>query len=272
MPDRIIRESALLSQTLDRLSDGAERLFWRLTVVADDHGRFDADPRVVLARAFPLRVGHMRVERVLGMLEELWRAGLIELYRVGERAYAHFPTWLKYQRSRTSRPKFPGPDEGIILMPSEGIAAIRGELPQVAANGGKLPLARARSRAESREPLTTESREAGDSPPTAASPPRWPSPEALVALYNAESPDECPAVQALSDKRREKARRFLAQFPDEAFWREVMAQCRASPFLRGKRPRDGHAKFVADFDWLLTVGKDGTENVVKVHDGKYQDG
>lgn len=25
-------------------------MFWRLTLVADDHGRFEADPRVLLAR------------------------------------------------------------------------------------------------------------------------------------------------------------------------------------------------------------------------------
>jgi len=25
-----------------------------------------------------------------------------------------------------------------------------------------------------------------------------------------------------------------------------------------------------DFDWLLSTGKDGTENAVKVHDGAFQ--
>ena len=64
MPDRIIRESALSSHTLDGLTDGAERTFWRLIVVADDHGRFDADPRVLLAKCYPLRVGAWKPERL----------------------------------------------------------------------------------------------------------------------------------------------------------------------------------------------------------------
>jgi len=110
-----------------------------------------------------------------------------------------------------------------------------------------------------------------DTPPTAEEP-TWPTPEALVELYNQASPDECPSVQVLSDKRRDKARKYLEQFPEQEFWREVMAQCRASPFLRGLRKREGHERFVADFDWLLTTGRDGSENVVKVHDGKYRDG
>ena len=98
----------------------------------------------------------------------------------------------------------------------------------------------------------------------------WGSPEALVALYNAQTPDECPAVQTLSPKRRDKARRYLAQFPSETFWADVMAQVCASPFLRGQRKRPGHEGFVADFDWLLTTGKDGSENCVKVKEGRYR--
>ena len=97
----------------------------------------------------------------------------------------------------------------------------------------------------------------------------WPSVEALVTLYNEQSAEECPAVQQLSEARIKKARRYLGQFPAQDFWEQVMRQIRDSPFLRGLRNRNGHTSFIADFDWLLTNGKDGSENVVKVHDGKY---
>jgi hypothetical protein len=50
MPDRVTRESALTSETLGGLSDFAERLFWRLTIVADDAGRFIANPAVIAGR------------------------------------------------------------------------------------------------------------------------------------------------------------------------------------------------------------------------------
>ena len=64
MPNRIIRESCTTSPTLDALSDGAERMFWRLTTIADDYGRFDADPRVLLAKCFPLRVGRISIKTI----------------------------------------------------------------------------------------------------------------------------------------------------------------------------------------------------------------
>ena len=108
MPNRIIRESALTSHSLATLSDGAERLFWRLTVVADDHGRFDAYPSTVKSKCFPTIVDHLKTERV-----RLW---LIELgvdhciyYTVGTRPYGQFRKWAEYQRSYGLASKFPQP-------------------------------------------------------------------------------------------------------------------------------------------------------------------
>ena len=80
-------------------------------------------------------------------------------------------------------------------------------------------------------------------------------------------------MQTLSAARRKKAQQYLAAFPAEAWWREVFRQMHRSRFLRGLQPKSpGHASFVADLDWLLSKGKDGSENAVKVHDGKYHDG
>ena len=39
MPDRIIRDKARSSPTLQHLSDAGERAWWRLTTAADDYGR-----------------------------------------------------------------------------------------------------------------------------------------------------------------------------------------------------------------------------------------
>ncbi len=110
MPSRIIRESARTSPTLDALSAEAERLFWRLVTVADDHGRFEADPRIVLATAFPLRIGRFEPETVAVWLSELTQAGAVHLYTIGERTYGRFPTWTRHQRRPQSRSKFPAPE------------------------------------------------------------------------------------------------------------------------------------------------------------------
>jgi hypothetical protein len=101
--------------------------------------------------------------------------------------------------------------------------------------------------------------------------PGWGTPKALVELYNGSVPPGHPRVTNLSDARRKKAPAYLNQFPDESFWRSAFAEIGRSELLRGRRRSPGHEHFIADLDWLLTKGKDGTENVVKVAEGKYRD-
>ena len=103
-------------------------------------------------------------------------------------------------------------------------------------------------------------------------PPTWGTPDGLITLYNAETPQECPSVETASPARREKAKKYLAIFPKEEFWRQVFQEVGRSRFLRGLEKRPGHHSFIADFDWLLARGKDGSENCVKVADGRYRDG
>lgn len=100
----------------------------------------------------------------------------------------------------------------------------------------------------------------------------WGTPEALALKYNQEATDNCPAVTTLSTSRRKKALQALRQFPDETWWAATFAQYHRSRFLSGRStPSNGHGNFQPDFDWLLSVGKDGVENSVKVHDGRYCD-
>lgn len=109
MPNRMIRESCRTSPTLDELSDGAERTFWRLTTVADDYGRFEADPRVVLSACYPLRAGRLDVGQVEAWLKEMVSVGLVLLYRVGQKLYGVFVSWAKHQQIRAKRSKYPEP-------------------------------------------------------------------------------------------------------------------------------------------------------------------
>lgn len=102
----------------------------------------------------------------------------------------------------------------------------------------------------------------------AGSDPPWGTPEALVALYNASVPEGHPRAR-VTDGRRKNARASLEQFPDREFWAQVFAEIGRSDFLRhGSKDRPN---FRGDLDWLLTKGKDGTENAVKVAEGKYRD-
>jgi len=71
VPNRIIKESICTSDTLDQLSPEEERLFYRLLVQADDFGRFDGRPAVVLAACFPLKVHEITLDQVESWLQRL---------------------------------------------------------------------------------------------------------------------------------------------------------------------------------------------------------
>jgi hypothetical protein len=85
------------------------------------------------------------------------------------------------------------------------------------------------------------------------------------------APAELPRVTRSSDGRRRKAQAYLQQFPDLQFWVTVFGELGSSALLRGLKPSPGHEHFRADFDWLLAKGKDGSENCLKVFEGKYRD-
>lgn len=108
MPDRLIRESALTSESLGQLSDFAERLFWRLTTAADDYGRFIANPAVVSGRCVPL-VSGANLRRIKDALIELETADTIRLYEADGKQFGYFPAWSKYQQTRAKKSKYPDP-------------------------------------------------------------------------------------------------------------------------------------------------------------------
>lgn len=99
-----------MSPTLMLLSDGAERLFWRLTTVADDFGRFEADPDALRATCFP-RAKEMtfRVKTVQAWFEELRACCLVTTYVVNGHQLGFFTTWDKHQRTRAKESKYPAP-------------------------------------------------------------------------------------------------------------------------------------------------------------------
>ena len=61
-------------------------------MIADDVGRFDADPRVVLAKCFPLRIDRLKPATIENWLTELVSAGIVKLYCVEDRACGFFPS------------------------------------------------------------------------------------------------------------------------------------------------------------------------------------
>lgn len=235
MPNRIIKESALTSRDLDQLSDGAERLFWRMTVIADDVGRFDADPRVLLAKCFPLRIDRLKPATIEKCLTELVHAGIVKLYCFEKRACGFFVSWEKHQRIYGLKSKFPSPP------------ADCGNFPQVPADSCSYPIS------DIRESRIDKSVVSGCDTSML--------PEKIQELWNA-----IPGVKrckVLGPTIRDRIQTRLNKFPSLEWWTKLFEQVQQSDWLCGRaNGRDG--PFQASLDWVL-----GPKNLDKLLAGNY---
>ncbi|MDI3298358.1 MAG: hypothetical protein QJR08_04220 [Bacillota bacterium] len=106
----------------------------------------------------------------------------------------------------------------------------------------------------------------GDEEPTAQSDDPGPSPAEIMRLWNEIAGSDLPHVQAMTDQRRKHIRARLAASEERRsldWWRAYFLRIRASPWCRGKNPRD----WLATFDWAIR-----SEDVVtKVLEGVYDE-
>ena len=129
MPNRIIKESMCSSEKIAGLTDFEFRLWIGLITQADDAGRGDARPAIIKGRVFPFRE-RLSIKDIDAALQVLAAKGCVSLYTVDGKPYFLFPRWVKHQRVRDCKPKYPEPAENYIPPQS---AASCGELPQSAA-------------------------------------------------------------------------------------------------------------------------------------------
>ena len=113
MPNRIIKESICVSDSIDALSWFEEVLFYRLIVNCDDYGRFDGRAAVIKSRLFPLK-DSVTVKAVSDAINKLASAELVTLYVFEGKPYLYLPTWDKHQQVRAKRSKYPEPSRGQI--------------------------------------------------------------------------------------------------------------------------------------------------------------
>ena len=124
MPDRILKESICTSDTIDNLSWFEEVFFYRLVVSCDDYGRYDARPKILKNRLFPLK-DDLTTKAVEAALSRLSTVGLVTTYICDGRPYLQLRTWGRYQRIRAKRSKFPAPDGKCGHLPSNDVKCPR---------------------------------------------------------------------------------------------------------------------------------------------------
>lgn len=118
MPNRILKESICTSEEIDKLSPLQETVFYRLIVNCDDFGRFDARPKILKSKLFPLK--DIRVEQIEAALEALSSAELVILYEVDGKPFLQMKTWDRHQRVRAKVSKYPAPADTCCQMPADG--------------------------------------------------------------------------------------------------------------------------------------------------------
>jgi hypothetical protein len=111
MPTRIVREGIISSDPVNNLSDRAEVFYRRLMSVADDWGRFHANPVLLRAYCYPLRLESVCESDISAMLNECISQGLISIYN--DRKCLQI--W-NFGQQRRGESKFPQPTESELLI------------------------------------------------------------------------------------------------------------------------------------------------------------
>lgn len=116
MPNRLIKESINESRGLTSCTFFAQDLYKRLITYADDYGRFNADPQIMLARLYPRELAVVSLEDLMDALVELTGNEKIAFYTSSGRkeVYGAFPKWGEHQRLRDSKKRMPEPDDSEI--------------------------------------------------------------------------------------------------------------------------------------------------------------
>ncbi len=242
MPNRIIKESLCSSEKIASLSDFEFRLWVGLITQVDDAGRGDARPAIIKGRVFPFRE-RLSIKDIDAALQALAAKGCVSLYTVDGKPYFLFPGWVKHQRVRDCKPKYPEPPENINL---PQYAASCGESPQSAA------LIQSESESESNPNPESNPKEYCAEPQAADAPPVISLPLNDGTFFDVSENDRAKWSQLYPNVD------VLQQLRNMAGW------CDANPSKR--KTRNGIKRFITS--WLAREQDKGRGPVAPAQQGK----
>jgi hypothetical protein len=103
VPNRILRDGILTSERVNELKPHSELFYRRLMSVVDDYGRYSADPRLLRASCYPLRLDEVREADISRWLTEVESAGLVALYAVDGKNFLQLLDFRQQTRAKTSK-------------------------------------------------------------------------------------------------------------------------------------------------------------------------
>ena len=108
MPSRILREGILSSERVDALNGWASECFYRrLMSVVDDYGRYFANPSLLRAACYPLKLDKVSNADIGKWLADCAGADLVSTYEIEGKAYLQVLDFRQQERAKQS--KFPEP-------------------------------------------------------------------------------------------------------------------------------------------------------------------
>jgi hypothetical protein len=191
--------------------------------VVDDHGRFSANPMLLRASCYPLKLDVVKEDSIKKYLAEAEGTGLIVLYTVADKAYLEVQD---FGQRINGKPKFPGPSDG-----SPGIPG---------------------------NPRLGEG-EGGDVDGVGM---RKATPAQLVLNSYHQLLPKCQSISVLNDKRKKRiaeavklAKDVCAQqgwpYEPTGFWNAYFGECAKDPWLRGDKPNPNNPDWRQKLDTLL---------------------
>jgi hypothetical protein len=113
MPNRYVRESAIESERVDKLSWAGEVFWRRLINRVDDFGRYTANPDLLRASLFPLRVNKVSAADIGKWLSECETADLVSAWKGNDGK--HYLVMHRWEGGRAKTSRYPDPPEAIRL-------------------------------------------------------------------------------------------------------------------------------------------------------------
>lgn len=117
MPNRILRDGILTSESVSLLSWGGEVFYRRLISVVDDHGRFHALPKLIRSACYPLHIDKVSDPDIETWLAECVTASLVTVYQAADGK--HYLRIEKFGQQVRSKSKFPEPIASTSLQAKE---------------------------------------------------------------------------------------------------------------------------------------------------------
>ena len=115
MPNRIIREGILTSERVDSLSSWAAEVFYRrLQNVVDDFGRYYANPSLLRAACYPLKLDKVSNADIEKWLADCAGAALVSTYEADGKRYLVLHDFRQQVRAHESKYPNPPPDDELM--------------------------------------------------------------------------------------------------------------------------------------------------------------